>query len=81
MDVSVNKSVKVFLRNEFQEWYSQSICQQLDAGGKAITPVDLRLSVVKPLSAQWMIKLYDYMKLNPEIVRNGFKGAGITDFV
>ena len=31
--------------------------------------VDVR---IKPLSANWMIKLYDYMKLNP-----GFAAAGI----
>ena len=76
MDVSVNKAVKSFLQNEFQEWYSQTICQQLNEG-TSVTPVDLRLSVIKPLGAKWMIKLYDYMRLNPDIIRNGFKGAGI----
>ena len=44
-------------------------------------PVDLRLSIVKPLGARWIVKVYDYMKSNPEIIRNGFKGAGITDFL
>lgn len=28
-----------------------------------------------------MLKVYDYMKSNPEIIQNGFKGAGITDFL
>ena len=42
------------------------------------TVVDVRMSVVKPLSANWMIKLYDYMKSNPTIVSNGFAAAGIT---
>ena len=44
-----------------------------------ITPVDLRLSVVKPLSAQWMIKLYDHLKKRPDIIVHGFKGTGMFD--
>ena len=40
--------------------------------------VDLRLSVVKPRGAQWMINLLDYLKSRPDVIR-GFKGAGIVD--
>ena len=80
LDVSVNKPVKAFLRKQFQEWYAQKISEQLDASTEVV-PVDLRLSVVKPLGASWMIKLYDYMKSNPDIIQNGFVGAGITDFL
>lgn len=58
MDVSVNKAAKNFLRQQFQEWYANKICEQLDGE----VPVDLRLSVVKPLGAKWMMKLYDYLK-------------------
>lgn len=40
--------------------------------------VDLRLSVVKLLGAKWpLLDLFDYMKTKPEIIRNGFKEAGI----
>ena len=42
-------------------------------------PVDLKLSIMKPLGAQWMIKQYNYLKSKPDIVQNGFKGSGITD--
>ena len=41
-------------------------------------PVDLRLSIVKPLSAKWFVQLSDYFKAHPEIIKNGFKGACIT---
>ena len=37
------------------------------------------MSVVKPVGAKWMLKLYDYFKAHPEIIQNGFKGTGITD--
>ena len=81
LDIIVNKPVKSFLRKQFQEWYAQKICDQLREPPTQVDPVDLRLSIVKPLGARWMVKVYDYMKSNPEIIRNGFKGAGITDFL
>ena len=46
--------------------------------GQDIQPVDLRLSVVKPIGAQWMIELYDYLKGNPSIIAHGFKHVGIS---
>ena len=38
--------------------------------------IDLKMSTLKPLSAKWVIGWYDYIKTKPEIVINGFKGAG-----
>ena len=80
MDVSVNKPAKNFLRQQFQEWYAEKVCKQLDQQ-EEMSPVDLRLSIVKPLGAQWMIKLYDYLKSKPDIIKNGFRGAGISDYL
>ena len=79
LDVSVNKAAKEFLRGQFQEWYSEQICHQLQEGNESVPqPVDLRMSIVKPLGAKWMISLYDYMKSKPDIIKNGFRHAGIT---
>ena len=76
LDVSVNKGAKEFLCSQFQEWYSE---QQLQTGtSSAVQPVDLQMSVVKPLGAGWMIGLYDHMKSMPEIIKNGFRHAGIA---
>lgn len=50
LDVSVNKAAKDFMRDQFQRWYADQIQQQVHDGVK--TPVDLRLSIVKPLSAK-----------------------------
>lgn len=80
LDVSVNKPAKTFLRQQFHKWYAEQICEQLQEKTEVV-PVDLRLSVVKPLGAQWMIKLYDYIKSKPEIVCNGFKAVGIVDCI
>jgi len=56
LDVSVNKAAKELLCSQFQEWYSEQICQQLKNGDdSALQPVDLRMSIVKPLGAKWMM--------------------------
>ena len=78
LDVSMKKAAKDFLQSQFQEWYSEQICKQLHGNKSATLPVDLWMSIVKPLGAKWMIRLYDYMKSKPDITRNGFQHAGIT---
>ena len=76
LDVSVNKAAKECLRRQFQQWYSEKVCVQLESK-TAAQSVDLAMSVVKPLSVKWMIGVYDYMRTHPEIIKNGFKEAGI----
>ena len=75
LDLSVNKSVKDFLKRLFQEWYTDLVSAQVQKG--QVELIDLRLSVVKSLGAKWMEKLYDYLRSKPEIVYNGFRAAGI----
>ena len=76
LDLSVNRSAKKFLRNEFQEWYAQQVCTQLQSKVDK-QPVNLRLSVVKPLGAKWMVNFYNYIQTKPGLVQNGFREAGI----
>ena len=78
LDVSVNRSAKQFLRSKFENWYADSIFAQKNTG-KDVEPVDMKLSVVKPIAAKWMIDLYNYLVANPQIIKNGFKHVGITD--
>ena len=50
MDLSVNKSLKDQLKTQFIEWYSSSVyANEADAEP---TPVDLCLSIMKPLNAR-----------------------------
>ena len=76
MDLSVNKSVKEFMRSKFREWYSDRVQDQLNEESE-ITPVDLKMSTMKPLGARWLVSLYDYISGNQSIVVNGFKAAGL----
>jgi len=36
---------------------------------------------MKPMAAKWMIELHDYFVSHPQIVKNGFRHVGITDFL
>lgn len=48
---------------------------------KECSPIDLKLSVMKPVGARWIIKLADYVISKPELIINGFKNAGIVNAV
>ena len=66
LDISVNKAAKEFLRSRFQEWYASKIAFQLKQSARVTEPVDLRLSLMKPIGVKWLIELYDYFKSKPE---------------
>ena len=79
LDLSVNKPAKDFLRERFQQWYGAEICQQLD---RCVTEqVDMRMSVMKPLAAQWVVELHSHLTARPNIIINGFHAAGIKDHI
>jgi len=73
LDISVNKAVKEFLQNEFQEWYAKQVCELLQEAAMK-QPVDLRLSIVKSLGTKWMVGFYNYMQTKPDLVMNGLGG-------
>ena len=54
MDLSVNKSVKDFMRAQFQDWYTAEIIKSYEDSGTEIKPVKFPMSQMKPLGAQWI---------------------------
>ena len=82
IDLSVNKSVKEHLRRCFQSWYSEQVQEKLQSGEELenIT-IDLRMSVMKELSAHWIVSACDHIRSHAEIITNGFKKAGIVDAI
>ena len=80
MDLSVNKPIKSHLQSSFQAWYSSQVKKQMqEAPGSSLTPIDTRLSIIKPVHVQWLIDAYNYIKSQPESIINGFKAAGILE--
>ena len=68
----------MFLHLRFQDWFAQQVVAQ-KRGEKQVEPVDLRISMMKPLGAQWMVELFNYFKAKSSIICNGFKAAGAAD--
>ena len=77
MDLCINKPFKDHMKASFQTWYAQQVCLQLQQK-QLHKAVDLRLSVVKPLSANWIMAAFAHVQSNTELVKNGFREAGIT---
>ena len=78
MDLSINKPAKHSLKEKFQLWYAEQVVKQ-EEETKVLKPVAFPMKIMKPLGAKWLIEFYDYVVGKPEIVKNGFKAAGITD--
>ena len=75
MELSVNK-----LTRGFSEWYSQEVAKHRSNGSHADDiHIDTRMSVVK--ECKWIMSAYDHVHSSSEIVKNGFKKAGITTVV
>ena len=82
LDLTVNGSAKAFMKRKFTEWYGSQISKALD-DGVVLDDIDikLRLSVLKPLHASWLVELFNHMTSNNgrQIIANGWKSAGITE--
>ena len=59
LDVSINKPVKDLLRKKFTDWYAEKIMTV------ALQPVDMKLGIMKPIGAKWIIKAFNYIQSHP----------------
>ena len=84
MDISVNKLAKDYLKAHFDEWYSQQVIKQLegreleDLNDIDIQLIDLSMSVMKEVSARWLVEVAERISDNPQLIVNGFLHSGIT---
>ena len=62
LNLTVNGTAKKLARKEFIQYYSTAVQQQLQNGKNAEEiDVDLKMSVIKPLHAQWLVNIYTYL--------------------
>ena len=69
------------MKKEFITYYSNTVKQQLEAGAKLEDiDVDFRLSVLKPLHAQWLVNMYNFFSTERGklVISKGWKKAGIS---
>ena len=82
LDLTVNGPSKSFLSGKFQDWYAQQITTQMQAGTDVYSiNVKTNLSIIKPIHAQWVIGLYDYLRNKTDLIIKGFEIAGITEAI
>ena len=82
LDLTVNKRGKSYLSNRYQDWYADQVTEQLNRNVDAhAVKVDVKLSTMKTLGAEWIIDFYNEMQLvtSKSIVKKGFKIAHIRD--
>ena len=57
-----NREAKNFMKEQFTSWFSAQIQSQLDSGMVLNdVDVDLRLSVLKPIHATWIVSMYNHL--------------------
>ena len=81
LDLTVNGAAKKYMRTEFINYYSEQVLHQLTAGtAEDDIDVDLKLTTIKPLHAQWLVNLFNYLTsdIGKEIVLKGWRKAGIS---
>lgn len=79
MDLSVNKSVKHFMKTEFEKWYADQVTEALQKDDDIEhVNISLSLTIMKNLGAKWLVKMFDYIRGKKDIIRNGFKESGIS---
>ena len=82
LDLTVNGFVKRFMRAKFNSWYSSQLRRQLDEG-KQLQDIDvlLRVSILKPFHAEWLVDCYNRMTITAgrNIILSGWKSAGIME--
>jgi hypothetical protein len=68
------------LRKQFSNWYSKKINPTEQSHDNLVlsqSTVDLSLSCLKPLGAQWLTLMFGYFKANKDIIINGYQKAGV----
>ena len=81
LDLMVNGQAKKFSKNKFTMWYSAEVQKQLDCGiNFEDVDVDLKLSVLKPIHATWLVEYNFFSSTEGKVyVLKGWEKAGIKD--
>ena len=82
LDVSLNKPVKDEMKKQFQTWYFEQVQKQLQEGVPINqVKVEMPASVMKNLSANWIMSTWESLKSRSEMAVNGFRKAGILSAI
>ncbi|CAH1257592.1 POGZ [Branchiostoma lanceolatum] len=81
-DGCINDALKKDLTQSFTNFYADKVAKELERGTaiEAIK-IDLRLSAMKPLHANWLLGAIDRLSTKPEIIDRGWDRTGIREAV
>ena len=75
---SIWKSTKL-LEEQFQDWYAEQVAKFLKKNKKLYKfEIDLRLNVIKPIHARWLLKAVKQLLLKTDHIKSAFEAAGIV---
>ncbi|ELU06484.1 hypothetical protein CAPTEDRAFT_191083, partial [Capitella teleta] len=75
LDLSGNGDFKASLKECFIAWFADHLAAALDNG--ISTQPDLRLSTLKPLHGQWVVRAWEALRDKPNVLIHGWEEAGI----
>jgi len=79
-----NGYAKRFMKDKFTVWYSDKVQRQMDTGkALELIDIDLKLSILKPLHAKWLLELFNHMTSEEgrKVNMKGWEVAGISGAV
>ena len=74
MDLSVNGDFKVIVKEQFTQWYAGRDAANPKEGNKET--VDLRISVMKPIHARWIVSAFDMVAKDSIVITCRWRLAG-----
>ncbi len=76
LDVTVNGFFKKELRSCFSSWYARKVKEELEAGVNIQEmKIDLRISLLKPIHANWLMDVIFKLKMQEGLIKTGFDKA------
>ena len=80
LDLTVNKSVKDFMKQKFNEWFATRLRNELESGKELEITINFLLSTTKSLHAGWLIDCYNQLTSphGKEIILAGCRASGIS---
>lgn len=87
LDVAVNAPFKFLLKERFNDWFSDQVCAAIkkhpsdEKKVAAEVALDLRLCVIKPVHARWMIDAFAQLETKVLLFMNALSVLCSTDSV
>lgn len=76
LDLTVNQFFKSEMKKHFHDHYASQVQKEIEEN-RAHQPISLQLTVVKPIHARWILDSFATMENKSDLVRSGFRKAGI----